>query len=115
MEVQGMVGKPAPIYAWHLGYGGIPLVASLDAFAPNKKPDAGRAAFKTITFRDRGDTDQPLWIWSGDTLMDLDRYQALKMTPKTIAGSDYLFVEAGGFNDTNAAGWKSPLIVMKRK
>ena len=23
--VQGMIGKPAPTYAWHLGYGGIPL------------------------------------------------------------------------------------------
>jgi hypothetical protein len=46
--------------------------------------------------------------------MDLNRYQALKMTPKTIGGSEYLFIEAGGFSDKNPAGWKSPLIVMKR-
>jgi hypothetical protein len=28
---------------------------------------------------------------------------------------DYLFIEAGGFSDKNPAGWKSPLVVMKKK
>ena len=27
---------------------------------------------------------------------------------------DHLFIEAGGFNNTNPVGWKPPLIVMKR-
>lgn len=53
-------------------------------------------------------------LWSGDTLMDLDRFQALKMTSKSIGESDCLFIESGGFSDRNPAGWKSPLIVMKR-
>lgn len=73
-----------------------------------------RAPIKAVTFKDGGLTDSGTLIWSGDTLMDLERYQALKMTPKTIGADDYLFIEAGGFSDKNHPGWKSPLIVMKR-
>jgi|688.fasta_scaffold212492_3 hypothetical protein len=50
-------------------------------------------------------------FWSGDTLLDLARLEALKMTVK----DDYLFIEAGGFSAKNPLGWKSPLVVMKRK
>jgi hypothetical protein len=41
--------------------------------------------------------------------------QALEMTVKKINGSEYLFVEVGGFNSRNPVGWKSPYYVMKRK
>jgi len=37
--------------------------------------------------------------------------QALKLTLK----GEYLFLEAGGFSDKNPVGWKSPLVVMKKK
>jgi hypothetical protein len=70
--------------------------------------------FTEMTFKDNGMTDNALWIWSGEALMDLERYQALKMTVKAIDGSDYLFVEAGGFRKENPVGWKPPLYVMKR-
>ena len=63
---------------------------------------------------DKGQTDNPVRLWSGDTLMDLERFQALKMITKTTAGAEYLFVEAGGFSDKNPVGWKTTLIVMKR-
>ncbi len=36
------------------------------------------------------------------------------MTAKTVGETGYLFVEAGGFGGKNPAGWKSPLVVMKR-
>ena len=68
-----------------------------------------------MTFKDKGRTDAVTWIWSGDTLMDLDRYQALKMVLKTFDGVDYLFVEAGGFSTRNRAGWQSSSHVMKRQ
>lgn len=32
-----------------------------------------------------------------------------------IDGSDYLFIEAGGFSARNPVGWQSPLYVMKRQ
>jgi len=47
--------------------------------------------------------------------MDLVRYQALKMTVKETAGSDSLFIEAGGFSEKNPVGWRSPWYVMKRQ
>jgi hypothetical protein len=37
------------------------------------------------------------------------------MTLKTIADSENLFIEPGGFSDKNPADWKSPMYVMKRK
>ncbi|MFN5001656.1 MAG: hypothetical protein ACK5GK_10695, partial [Akkermansiaceae bacterium] len=80
---------------------------------------ANNAPFKGITFNPDGTTDDPLRLWTGDTLIDLQSevhrpLQALKVTPKTMDGSDYLLIEAGGFSDKNPTGWKSPLIVMKR-
>jgi len=93
----------------------VALVPAIVAFDPAKPVDANRATIKSLTFKDAGLTDSSVRIWSGTTLMDLDRYEALQMTPKTIGGDDYLFVETGGFSDQNPAGWKSPLIVMKRK
>ena len=46
--------------------------------------------------------------------MDLGRAHALKITPQSIGGEDYLFIEAGGFGLKNPAGWQSPLMVMKK-
>jgi hypothetical protein len=83
--------------------------------APKKPAKSVRFNITQMTFKDSGKTGDGLWIWSGDTLMDLDRYQALKMTVKTIGDSDYLFIEAGGFSEKNPVGWKTPLYVMKRQ
>jgi len=71
--------------------------------------------FNSITLADGGRTTDPTWVWSGDTLMDLNKYQALKMKPKTIGGDDYLFIEAGGFSERHPAGWQPPWFVLKRQ
>ncbi len=75
----------------------------------------GRSAFTAMTFKNNGITGDALRIWSGDTRMDLDSYQALKMVVKKIGGNDYLFIEAGGFSARNPVGWQSPWYVMKRR
>ena len=62
-----------------------------------------------------GQTGEQLLMWTGDILMDLNGNQALKMTPKTIDGTEYLFVESGGFNAGHGHEWQCPLYVMKRK
>jgi hypothetical protein len=93
----------------------VAVVPAIEVFDPAKPADANRAPFKAITFKEGGLTDSGALIWSGDTLMDLDGFQALKMMPKTIGGSEYLFIEAGGFSDKNPVGWKSPLLVLKKK
>ncbi|NQU21588.1 MAG: hypothetical protein HQ567_09920 [Candidatus Nealsonbacteria bacterium] len=78
-----------------------------------RQMNPGRPAFTRITLKDKGLTSDASRIWSGVTLMDLDRYQALKMTVKKIGGDDYLFIEAGGFSTRNPVGWQSPWYVMK--
>jgi hypothetical protein len=93
----------------------IDQVTALEEFTPDRRMNPGRPSFSELTFEEQGRTANPLFIWSGATLMDLDRYQALTMTLKTIGGDDYLFVEAGGFSEKNSVGWKTPLVVMKRK
>ena len=104
------VANPKVLGTWRI----VDQVKTMDEFAPGKKMDPGRPMFTEMTFKDNGMTDNALWIWSGEALMDLERYQALKMTVKAIDGSDYLFVEAGGFRKENPVGWKPPLYVMKR-
>jgi hypothetical protein len=52
----------------------------------------------------------PLRLWTGDTMIELEKLQALKLTVK----GGHLFIEAGGFSGRNPFGWKSPLIVMKK-
>ena len=47
--------------------------------------------------------------------MDLNQYQALKITRKTMAGDLYLFVEAGGFSTRHKPGWKSKLLVLTQE
>jgi hypothetical protein len=75
----------------------------------------GRTLFTKMTFKDKGRTDGVMWLWSGDTLMDLSRYQALKMALKTVDGGEYLFIESGGFSARHPAGWQTPWYVMKRQ
>ncbi len=90
------------------------LVADAEDFPSNKPANMKRASFKTLAFKDGGATHSETLIWSGDMLMDLNRYQALKVTTKTIGSSDYLFIENGGFAAKNPSKWKTQLIVMKR-
>jgi hypothetical protein len=88
----------------------VALVPSIEEFDPAKPVNAQRAPFHSIAFKEDGLTSSPLRFWTGDTLIDLEKLQALKMTVK----DDHLFIEAGGFNNRNPVGWKSPMVVMKR-
>ena len=47
--------------------------------------------------------------------MDLTKYQALKMQLRNVAGTDHLFVEAGGFSTRNKPDWKSQWLVLARQ
>jgi hypothetical protein len=72
-------------------------------------------ALQKLTFKPDGKTDQPQLVWSGDTLMDLQKLQALKMTIEKVDGQEYLFVECGGFDRKQPEDWKTPYNVLKRK
>jgi hypothetical protein len=85
----------------------ISTVAEMSEFDPTvklKRPD--RPIFNSISFDSQANTSRESWFWSGDRLMDLERFQAMKMRIKNINGKDYLFVENGGFSNRNKPGWK---------
>jgi len=89
-------------------------VNTIDDFTPDKRLNPRSAKFATIQFENDGKTDNATRLWSGNTLMDLTRYEALQMKTKTIDNEDYLFIEAGGFSTRNPVGWQSKWYVMKR-
>ena len=89
-------------------------VNMIDEFKPDKRLNPRGARFAAINFEDNGETDNATRLWSGDTLMDLTRYEALKMKIMTINNEDYLFIEVGGFSTRNPAGWQSKWYVLKR-
>ncbi len=92
----------------------VAMVSTIEEFVPAAKGSIKNPPIPSLTFQDGGQTNSDAYIWSGNLLMDLNRFQTLKITPKTIDGGDYLFIEAGGFNSKNPVGWKSQWVVMKR-
>jgi hypothetical protein len=90
----------------------VPEIADFD---PEKNRKARRPPFTSLALEDGGGTGDPVWLWSGDILMDLTKYQALRMKLETVATTEYLFVEAGGFSTRNKPDWKSAWYVLERK
>ncbi len=89
-------------------------VKQIDDFAPGKKnPKARRPAITQIELHADGSTSIPTWIWSGDHLMDLSTYHALRTTTKKIDDDEYIFIESGGFSTRQKPGWKSSWLVLK--
>ena len=106
------VGNADLICDWTI----ITEVAAIDDFDPDAKhPKARNPPFSTMSLENGGTTGDPTWLWSGDTLMDLNKYQALKMKPKSYGDADYLFVEAGGFSTRNKPDWKTKWFVFQKK
>lgn len=90
-------------------------VATIDEFEPGARiKHRTQWPLQQITFNDQGRTNDRLLIWSGKKLLNLKKNEALEMTPKTIKGMEYLFIEVGGFNPKYGPDWKPPLYVMKR-
>jgi len=100
------VANPALLGEWTT----VAMVPDIESFDP-AKADSRRAQIKEITFKNSGQTHVGTLLWSGDTLLNLARKEALKMTIK----DGHLFIEAGGFSAKNPVGWKSQWIVLKRK
>jgi hypothetical protein len=91
-------------------------VAKVDEFEPGVDlKDGGKAPLAGISLKAEGKTEKPLVVWTGDTLVDLDKYQALKIELANLNGNDYLFIESGGFGGKKPEDWTSPWTVFKRK
>jgi len=91
------------------------FVESLAAFNPDQLREANRAPVQAMTFNPDGSTADPLWHWSGTTLMDLRRKQALTMRVETLNDTEFLLIEAGGFENKKGNTWKSPWFVLQRQ
>jgi hypothetical protein len=104
------IANPEILGSWTV----ITEVAEIADFDPVKKFGKARnPLFSTMRFKEDGRTADPTRLWSADTLMDLNKFQALKIVPRTLAGDLYLFIESGGFGTRNKPGWKSKWYVMK--
>ena len=106
------VANQAVLGDWQL----VTEVAEIAEFDPEQRKlaKARNPLFSKITFNNGGKTADPTWAWSSDILMDLNKYQALQMQVKLVNGTEYLFVEAGGFSTRNKPAWKPKWLVLKR-
>ena len=105
--------RPNPLIhgTWQV-IGDTPTIEVFDAEKPRK---ARNPFVSQVTFNADGRTDTAKLIWSGDMLMDLTRYEALRMQVKSISDGEYLFVETGGFSNRHKPDWVSPWLVLKRQ
>ncbi|HKK18236.1 MAG TPA: hypothetical protein VJ952_06095, partial [Opitutales bacterium] len=90
-------------------------VESIDAFDPEAKQGRARhPLFESVNFRGDGTTSEPTFIWTGHTLMDLNRYEALQMQFRTIQDKQYLFIEKGDFRGRHRFGGRDAYLVFAR-
>jgi len=104
------VKNPVLLCEWNT----IAQVNHAGQFDPQRPRDAKRAPFAGITFESGGKTDDPLMIWTGSTLLDLEKNQALKIDARKIDGKRYLFIEAGGFHKNKGPDWRCPWVVLTK-
>ncbi len=90
------------------------VVKSVEDFSPDQRLNPRSAKFGSMNFLAKSKLGDPTLIWSGDKLLDLTRYEALKMKTKTVDNQIYLFIESGGFNPSHPADWRSTWQVFKR-
>ncbi|MBT8037795.1 MAG: PDZ domain-containing protein [Verrucomicrobiae bacterium] len=80
------------------------------------RPDSPFASTsQTLTILPQGKTSRPKWIWSKNTLMALDKKEALDMRVKKIEGKDYLLLQGGGFSKDKPKGWQPSYLVMEKR
>lgn len=92
----------------------IDQVADPEAFE-NPRPNAEfDAAYRSLSLGSGGITHDPMWIWTDGKLMNLAESEALDIQSRTINGTDYLFIENGGFSEKHPRGWISPYNVLIR-
>ena len=90
-------------------------VKTIEDFDPAKRLNPRSVKWGTLALLENGKTNDATRIWSNDTLMDLTRYEALKMVNRNVEGVEYLFVEVGGFSSRHKPGWKTQWHVLKKK
>lgn len=100
--------------AWQI----IDQVANIEDFDPQRQQHPSRRwqpVLREIDLTDDLRTSNPLFVWTGTKLLDVQRKQALQVEHKTVQDQPYLFIEAGGFNPDRPVGWTAPWLVFEKK
>jgi hypothetical protein len=71
--------------------------------------------FKNLSFKNDGRTQDPFIYYSKGFLVDIKTNAALKMTPKKIENSQFLFIEVGDFHPNSKDKWKPSYYVLEKK
>jgi len=102
--------NPAIIGKWTT----VAQVTTVEDFDPAAKTNPGRSPIRNIEFHSDGTTDSPSWIWTGNTLINLETTTAHKISTHHIQDKPYLTIESGGFSPKHPAGWTTPLMILKK-
>ena len=87
----------------------------VDAFTPEAKLTRNsRMPYNKIRFKKNGRTDTKYTFYDNDMLLNMRNNVALRMTPKTLDGTRYLFLEVGNFNERKRESWPPTYYVLKR-
>ncbi len=106
--------NPDAVGAWHI----IDQVDNIEDFDPQnpQRPSRGWSPLlREIELTDDLRTSEPLFVWTGSKLLDVDGKQALRVEQKTVQDQPYLFVEAGGFSPDHTFGWTAPWLVFEKQ
>ena len=60
-------------------------------------------------------TGDPLLVWTGTKLLDVQRAEALSVAHERVNETLYLFIERGGFSPDHEMGWTSPWLVFEKQ
>lgn len=107
------VANPEASGSWKL----VDQVDQIQDFVPGERQHPGRGwqpPFRDLEIRDDLRTSNPLLIWTGTRLLDVERGEALVVEQHVIDGKAFLFVELGGFSQDQESGWRSPWLVFEK-
>ncbi len=93
-------------------------VQSIRDFDPDSRqhPQRGwRPHIKEITLSNDLHTGDPLLVWTGTKLLDVQRAEALSVAHEQVNDKQYLFIERGGFSPDHQTGWTSPWLVFEKQ
>ncbi len=108
------VANPEAVGGWKL----VDQVDQITEFVPGARQHRDRRwrpPFDQIEIHDGVRTSNPLLLWTGTRLLDVDRREALAVEHHAIDGKAFLFVELGGFSPDRAPGWQPPWLVFEKR
>ena len=93
----------------------IGITSDPESFDPKARPDTRNLRLPQLNLLPSGKTQELFLIHSGNILMNLETNEALKMEFKTLDGTDYLFIEQGGFATKRGMDWRPNWEVLTRQ